>query len=269
MLCYTPYSVENLPTVASQAMKQENPLVSILLPVYNNERFLPTCLASLCKQSYRNIEVVAIDDNSKDASFRMLKQARKKDRRIRFFRNVKRYGLAVTLNRLLKRAKGSYIAFMSPNDIASPQRLRRQLRFLLANDTIAAVGVQCAFIDKRNKRLGRSAFPNNHDTIAKTLLAALSMQPETIMVNRTLLPLDTLYFTQTSYPLIYTDVLMKCTKYAPIANLSSLLYSHRKTTFTTPKSLQVLPSLAKLWVKSVVAYNLRPSLRSLFFPLVS
>src|SRR3989344_1390069 len=103
------------------------PIVSIVLPVHNSERFLSDCIKSLKRQTYRKIEIIAIDDMSSDNSFKILKEFAKKDKRIRIYRNIKRYGIAITLNRLIKKAKGDFIAFMDSGDISSSQRIKKQI----------------------------------------------------------------------------------------------------------------------------------------------
>src|SRR3989344_9091430 len=88
------------------------PLVSILLPVHNSARHLADCLKSLVSQSYRQIEIIAIDDFSTDSSLKILKSVAKKypstgsgrGKKVRVYKNIKRYGVVMTLNRLLKRS---------------------------------------------------------------------------------------------------------------------------------------------------------------------
>ena len=140
-------------------MNNSKPLISILLPVHNAEKYLADCLTSLLNQTYKNIEIVAIDDISSDKSYRILNQFRKKDKRIRVYKNVKRYGIGVTLNRLVNKAKGSYIAFMDTNDVSSPNRLKKQLNSWLQIPGIVAVGSQCTFINDHDKKIGKSDFP--------------------------------------------------------------------------------------------------------------
>ena len=89
-------------------MEDKKPLVSIILPVFNSEKFLHFCLKSLIRQSYKNIEIIAIDDNSKDNSFKILKSFRKQDKRLHVSKNIKKYGFPVCLNRALKKAKGQF-----------------------------------------------------------------------------------------------------------------------------------------------------------------
>ena len=146
-------------------MNNTKPLISILLPVHNSSTTLSECVLSLLNQSYKNIEIIAIDDKSSDKSSSILNALKKNDKRLKTYKNVKRYGLAVTLNRMTKKAKGSFIAFMDTDDISSPNRLKKQLKFLLNNSNVVAVGSQCTFIDETGKKIGRSDFPTEHSLI--------------------------------------------------------------------------------------------------------
>jgi glycosyltransferase involved in cell wall biosynthesis len=240
------------------------PLVSIVLPVHNAAGYITKCMESLLAQTYANIEIIVIDDFSKDASASLIHTLRKKDKRIRYFRNKKRYGLVVCYNRAVKRAKGSFIAFMNPHDISSPHRIKSQVQFLLNNPKLVAVGTQCIFVNKDNKRIGKSTFPHLHEMIYHTFLTGKALLFETMLINRTLLPKDLLYFTVASHPLLYADVFLKMLQYGEVANLPKFLYFHRKSTEMYQKTLPTL----KLLLKSFAEYEYRPSLRALFAPLV-
>lgn len=248
-------------------MGKIKPIVSFILPVHNSGRFLPDCLKSLKRQSYRKIEIVALDDMSFDNSFKILKEFAKKDKRIRIYRNVKRYGIGVTLNRLVKKAKGDFIAFMDSNDIASSQRIKKQVEFLLANPEVVAVGTQCRFISDNNKRLGKSGFPLENQFIYNSPLHGISMQFETLCVNKMLLPKDVLTFKTTFNPFLYSDVLMKLLPYGKFANLKNYLHYHRhspKTYFSDLRNNII--SFVKLWLTSKTNYSYNAPISSLFTP---
>ena len=249
-------------------MDKTKPLVSVLLPVRSSSRYLPLCLKSLVKQSYKNIEIVAIDDHSKDNSFKILKEFARKDKRIRVYKNIKRYGAATTLNRLVKKAKAKFIAFMNSSDIAYVDRIKKQIQFALKNPETVAVGSQCVFIDKDSKALGKSEFPHDNRFIYQSPLHGISMQFETVLINRTLLPKDVLKFDANSKPFIYSDVFIKLLPYGKFANLKKSLYLRRSNPNVYPSDLRKhILSLIKLWLKSMLDYDYRPSLRSLLLPL--
>jgi len=97
--------------------------------VHNSAATLLECVTSLLNQSYKNIEIIAIDDFSSDNSRSILNSLKRTDNRLKIHKNVKRYGVSVTLNRMVKLVKGSFIAFMDTDDISSPNRLKKTVKF--------------------------------------------------------------------------------------------------------------------------------------------
>lgn len=260
-------------------MKLKESLVSVIIPIYNGGKFLPQCLESLVKQSYTNLEIIAIDDRSKDNSLKILKEFKKKlkktcpqrSRRIEILQNKKRYGIAICYNRGLRVAQGHFLTFMNACDLVSLHRLRRQVNYLYANPKTVAIGSQYTSIDENNKPLKKSSLPQEHEEIYHTLLPSFSLKPETVLINRMLLPKDLLHFTTNKYPYVFTEVLIRLLQYGKIANLSQSLYLHRVGVGRLPRrpsKLKQTFSLLQLWLKSRSAYDYHPSLKSLFPPLV-
>ena len=92
------------------------PLVSIIVPVYNTEKYLPICLDSLVNQTFKDIEVICIDDKSKDSSLKILQDYSKKDSRIKIIKNEVNKGLGETRNVGIRNSKGNYISFVDSDD---------------------------------------------------------------------------------------------------------------------------------------------------------
>lgn len=251
-------------------MKYANTAVSILLPIYNEESLLPSCLKSLLKQTFKDLEIIAIDDASRDKSYAILRQFARKDKRLKVYRNKKRYGPAICLNRAIKRAKKRFIAFMNPHDIVSLHRIKRQVNFLLTQPKIVAVGTQCTFIDNKGNRREKTAFPTNHEKIYPMLLHNSTMRYETAVIDRFMLPKDILSFATNTYPFIYSEVFMKLLQYGQVANLNQHLYFVRETLGKTFKALtksdKVL-SFSKLFFNAFAEYDYRPSMRQFLKPL--
>ena len=250
-------------------MKDNKPLISILVPVHNASGHLLECLTSLKNQSFKNFEIIAIDDFSKDNSWKLLSDFKKKDKRLRIYRNVKRYGIGITLNRLAKKAKGQFIAFMSTDDISSPNRLKKQLNFLLNNQDVVAVGSQCTFIDEDDKKIGRSDFPRENDLIYENPLHGISMQFETVLLNRNLIPKDIFKFNVNSDPFLYSDFIFKLSPYGKFANMREFLHFHRNNpkVYLSDLKRNVI-SYIKLWVKSKAMYDYQAPLRTFFSSLI-
>lgn len=92
------------------------PKVSIIIPVYNVEKYLKRCLDSLIKQTLKDIEIICIDDCSKDNSLEILKKYAQKDTRINIIKSETNQGAAVARNKGLTIAKGEYLGFVDPDD---------------------------------------------------------------------------------------------------------------------------------------------------------
>ena len=250
-------------------MNNTKPLVSILLPVHNSDQHLTDCLKSLVTQHYRQIEIIAIDDFSTDNSLKILKAFAKKYKKVRVYKNIKRYGVVMTLNRLLKRAKGDYIAFMDANDISAKTRIKKQLEFLMDNQGVVAVGAQCRFMNDKGGFIGKSDFPRENQFIYRSPLHGISMQFETVLINTNLIPKDLLRFQADSNHFIYSDVLIKLLPYGKFANLPFYFHYHRNDPKTYFFDLRIhLISLIKLWIKSIANYNYQLSIKSFFTPLI-
>lgn len=247
-------------------MKYSKDIVSIILPVCNASLYLEDALKSLINQTHTQLEIIAIDDASKDNSYKILKEYQKKDARIKVYKNKKRYGIAISFNRALRRAKGAYIAFMNAKDVNSLHRIKRQITFLKNNPKIAGVGTQYTEIDEKNRKYEKSSFPTAHEKIYKFLLSSPTLHYETTMLNRLLLPKDSIRFTKDFYPHLFTDVFMNLFQYARFANLSQHLYFKRKDILPTAnkqRQKDYFVSYVQLWIKSIAVYDYRPSLRSL------
>ena len=93
----------------------ENPLISVIIPGWNVERYWPQCLNIMSAQTYKNLEIICVDDGSADNSIKVLKDFQKKDRRIKII-PIKHGGLSMARNTGIKAAKGEYIHFMDSDD---------------------------------------------------------------------------------------------------------------------------------------------------------
>lgn len=251
-------------------MKLKSNVVSILLPVYNAENFLAECLESLKDQAHPDIQIIAIDDKSKDKSYKILKKYSRKIKGLQVFRNKKHYGISVCYNRAIKKANGQFVAFTNPNDLNSPIRIKRQVSYLLQNPKTVAVGTQYHRINAESVKVERISLPQEHETIYDNLLHTKSLYPETVMINRLLIPKDLLYFKSNRYPFVYNEVFAKLFKYGTVANIGQALYFHR-VGIKKRKKVTKLNHMAKtveLFIKSRTNHDYRPSIRSLFTPLV-
>lgn len=121
------------------------PLVSIIFPCYNCEQFVEAAMNSLLDQTYRNIEVIAIDDASTDGTFGKLVAMASGDSRIRVVRNEVNIGLILTLNKGIKLCGGEFIARMDADDMCHLNRIEKQVAFLEATPDADVVSCFCEY----------------------------------------------------------------------------------------------------------------------------
>ena len=107
------------------------PLVSIITPVYNAERFLSDTIKSVQNQTYKNWEILLIDDCSKDNSAQIIKEFQKYDNRIKYIKLKKNSGASVSRNEGIRNAKGRFIAFVDSDDVWKSEKLEIQIKYML------------------------------------------------------------------------------------------------------------------------------------------
>jgi teichuronic acid biosynthesis glycosyltransferase TuaG len=109
-------------------------LVSIITPSYNSEKFISETIKSLQNQTYKNWEMIIIDDCSQDKTVEIIESFIKKDSRIQLHRLDKNSGAGIARNTAIQAAKGDYIAFLDADDLWKPEKLEKQLAFMQTNN---------------------------------------------------------------------------------------------------------------------------------------
>ena len=108
-------------------------LVSIIMPSYNTAQYISKAIKSVINQTYTEWELIIVDDCSTDNTYEILDKECLENSKIRFFKNPKNYGAAVSRNKALKEARGRWIAFLDSDDLWLPQKLEKQIRFMTKN----------------------------------------------------------------------------------------------------------------------------------------
>jgi glycosyltransferase involved in cell wall biosynthesis len=131
--------------------KKSEPLITVLMAVYNGERWLHDSINSILDQTYTNFEFIIINDGSTDNSPQIINKFAFNDSRITIY-NKKNSGLTDSLNFGIQKAKGKWIARIDADDISSPCRLKKQLERTFLDDDIVLVGSGLIIIDENGER---------------------------------------------------------------------------------------------------------------------
>lgn len=123
------------------------PIVTVIMPVYNAEKYLKESIESILNQSFKDFELLIINDGSTDLSLDILNKYKLIDTRVRIVNNEGNKGLPYTRDRGLELAKGEYIALMDADDISYQNRLENQVNYLKANKDVDIVASNFDFIE--------------------------------------------------------------------------------------------------------------------------
>lgn len=139
-------------------MKEE---VSVLMSVYNSEKYLKGCIDSVLRQTYSNFFFFIIDDKSTDSSLNIINSY--SDKRIRLIKNENNIGLTKSLNKAVEQIETKYIARIDADDICEPNRLSSQLAvFEEADEKLALVGSSAVLINEFGKNVGQIEVPTSN-----------------------------------------------------------------------------------------------------------
>lgn len=158
------------------------PKISVLMPVYNGERFLQEAVDSILAQTFTDFEFIIVDDGSTDGSLEILTKLQ--DPRIRIVRNRNNQGVVRSLNDGLAAAQGEFIARMDADDISRPDRLSKQIVFLETFPEIGVLGTGIRIMDSSGVRIPAKKLFTEHEALRWGLCFSTSIMHPTVMMRR-------------------------------------------------------------------------------------
>ena len=200
------------------------PLVSVVMPAYNAEKTIGPAIRSILGQTYQNFELIIVDDASKDRTVDIVKSF--SDPRIVLLRNKKNLKAGPSFNIAIENARGEYIASNDADDISMPNRLEKQVNFLIMYPEIDVVGSNAYVIDNAGNILGiYGKGKKTHYELTKNINRGIGILFSTIMTKKE-------WFNKykfRNYPRsAETDLFLRSYKYSKFYNLPDILYAWRE-----------------------------------------
>jgi len=199
------------------------PKISVVMAVYNEEKFLEESVDSILNQTFKDWELVIVNDCSTDNSLNIIKSYMKKDKRIRLVNNKKNGGCPDSRNDGLKISKGEYIAILDGDDVSHPKRLEKEVNYLEKNPHIFLVGSSAVYINEEGKEIRRFRKYNDHEMLAWRLPQSCGIVHSSIMFRNEGLIYNN-YFKGASDYKFYLDLLSKGKN---LTNLPEFLVRYR------------------------------------------
>lgn len=197
--------------------------ITLLLPVYNGERYLRETLQSLLSQTYTEFELLIVDDGSTDSSADIIRSFA--DPRIRLLKNPERLKLSGALNRGMKEAKGRYIARMDADDIALPRRLQQQFAYMEVHPEIGICGTAIEIFGKERPR--RDVYPASSAAIKAYGLFDCPFCHPSVMMRKDMFLEHDLWYDGEYYPTEDYELWARAIELFPTVNLDEVLLRYR------------------------------------------
>jgi glycosyltransferase involved in cell wall biosynthesis len=145
------------------------PLVSVLMPVFNVEKYVFDAINSILKQSYINFELIVVDDGSQDDTLNIVKAFEMQDARVKVLTNRKNENIVYSLNKAFEYSCGAFILRMDGDDLCEPHRLSVLMDHLDRMKDVQLVGSSISVIDKNGENLGRSSYYSSEKILMSTI----------------------------------------------------------------------------------------------------
>ncbi|SMO35323.1 Glycosyl transferase family 2 [Saccharicrinis carchari] len=215
------------------------PKVSVYIPLYNREQSIGKAIEGLLQQSYKDFELIIIDDGSTDNSIEVVNKYN--DKRIKVYQNSENKGVVYTRNRAFELASGEYLAINDSDDYSLPERLEKQVKFLDSNAQIGILGGKALRIDHLGeKRIWE--YPNEPKNIKCRLFWGSSMINSTLMMRLKMMIENNLRYDE-NFPVAEDyDIFERAQNCFELRNLDEVLvkyYSHPANLTYTQNELMV------------------------------
>lgn len=209
-------------------MKKLNPLVSVIMPVYNSEKYIECAVNSIINQTYDNWELILVIDCPTDGTVEIIKSLNL-DSRIKVFYNDENKGIAYSRNRAIKEACGKYVALLDDDDIATPWRLEEQVNYLEANIQIDAVGGDYFYIDEKGEIIDilKEKVVQEPKKVRVSLLFHNVLINGTMMIKKSVLTDNKIEYHNGMLGMEDFDFWIRLSKVAKIANLDKVFLQYR------------------------------------------
>ena len=208
-------------------LRRKPPLVSVIMPVYNSQEYIDKAVQSVLSQTFKDFELIIVDDHSADKSWNIIKRYARKSKKIKSLRNRKKIGLPISVKRALEKARGDYITKIESDDLCYKTRFEKQVRYLNKNRRTVAVGTQYLFINERGRKVNKKVSPPLFERINQYIYRFLPVQQPALMIAKKRLPRNFDFYNYDTDSLEDTELVYKLSKYGEVENLPYTLLRYR------------------------------------------
>lgn len=204
-----------------------NPLVSVIMPAYNAEKYIEEAIQSVLYQTYENLELVIVVDSSTDNT--LDKILKFQDSRIRLAQNKKNEGISYSTNKAIQMSCGKYLALLDDDDVSMPDRIKKQVNYLEKNKAVDILGGRTIYIDEKSDFVDVSVVPRMNPQYMKCilLLGGVDFSNSTAMIRRSFLERTGIQYQDNCYGMQDVRFYMEASKVGTIVGIKDYLLKYR------------------------------------------
>lgn len=197
------------------------------MPAYNGEKYIDRAIQSVLHQTYKNFELIIVDDKSTDNTLGEIEKI--SDSRIKLIENEKNRGIAYSTNLAIENSNGKYIALLDDDDEAFPERLEKQVMFLESNLDIDVLGGKTVYIDAENSILKYGTTPRRNPNLIKSILLfrCMDFMNSTVMYRREFIEKNNIRYRDNCYGMQDYKFYIDSSKVGNITTIDEYLLRHR------------------------------------------
>lgn len=201
-----------------------NPLVSVLIPTYNSEKYIKDTLEGILNQTYDNLEIVVIDDASTDKTLDIVRKYT--DKRIKLFLNNKNLGISGNMNKGIKLSNGKYLAIMDADDWSYPYRIEQQVNLMEDNPKVVLCSGYMDICDEDLNFINTRSYPTTDKNIRKAIVRYDPISHPASMWRVSKLIKTSLY--NKNFPICRDyDLIVRISEFGEFQNISKSLIKYR------------------------------------------
>lgn len=229
----------------------DKPLVCIAMPAYNAADTISVAIRSILKQTYHNWRLYIVDDGSTDATIELASGF--EDSRINIISDGKRKGLACRLNQVIDQCPGEYFARLDADDVAYPQRLQKQVEYLLVNLSVDLVGTGAVVFNQLGKAVGKYPLCQTHSEICSRPTSGFYLAHPTWMGRATWF--KKYHYRDDMSKAQDQDLLLRSYRDSRFATLPEILTGYRQDSLTLKKIIPGRFHFTKALIREAVNHS--------------
>ena len=234
-------------------MTKKDPLVSVVMPAYNAEKFIGESIESILNQTFKDFEFIILDDCSKDSTWEIIQEYAKKDERIVPIKNEKNLNIALNRNKGVEMSKGKYIVWQDADDISKPERIEKLVNYM---ESYPEVGICGSFIQSFDEGgdLDIREYSTKDEQLRKCIFMFSPVAQPAAIIRKAAFDIVGKY-NEDFPPAEDIDMSFRIGEHFQFANIPEVLLNYREhpesaTHTRIKKSLKSTLAIRKIYIKS-------------------